>query len=620
MTAQELASLLESELLPRVQKPGRYIGGEVNRIAKDHAGLEVTLALAFPDVYEVGMSHLGFKILYHVVNGLDWACAERAYAPWPDMQDAMRARGVPLYSLETFTPLADFDVVGFSLQYELCATNILGMLDLAGIPRTTDERLERGGPLVIAGGPCAFSCEGLASYFDAVVLGDGEAAIVEILEGVRAWKRSHDLRAGGKARLEFLHWLATHVAGVYVPHFYHVRYAESGAVSAIESAYDDLPLPIERAVVRDLDAAPYPTAPVVPLVSAVHDRAVLEVMRGCTQGCRFCQAGMIYRPVRERRVETLLDQARNTLAATGFEEVSLSSLSTGDYSRIRELVTTLADELSRNATSISLPSLRVDTYSVELAEQVGRIKKTGITFAPETGSERLRAVINKPVRDSDLLDAATEAYRRGWNLIKLYFMIGLPTETAEDLDAIADLIARVSETRRARDGRRGAVNVAVSCFVPKAHTPFQWLGFRPLDSLFESIRALRSRVRSRAGRAIELRFHDPQRSYLEAVFSRGDRRLAPVVAEAVRLGARFDDWSEHFSFERWRAAFDAVGVDADSYAYREFAADAVLPWEHLSPRVDKAYLLAELERARRGELTGDCRRVGCRLCGSVCDA
>jgi radical SAM family uncharacterized protein len=617
MTPQELASLLESELLPRVQKPGRYVGGEVNRIAKDHAGLEVTLALAFPDVYEVGMSHLGFKILYHVVNALDWACAERAYAPWPDMADAMRARGAPLYSLETFTPLGDFDVVGFSLQYELCATNVLGMLDLAGIPRTTEERLERGGPLVIAGGPCAFSCEALAPYFDAVVLGDGETAIIEILEGVRGWKRSHDLRADGKARLELLRWLATHVAGVYVPHFYHVTYAESGAVSAIERDHHDLPLPIERAVLRDLDAAPYPTAPVVPLVSAVHDRAVLEVMRGCTQGCRFCQAGMIYRPVRERRVETLLDQARKTLAATGFEEVSLSSLSTGDYSRIRELVTTLADELSRDATSISLPSLRVDTYSVELAEQVARIKKTGITFAPETGSERLRAVINKPVRDSELLDAATEAYRRGWNLIKLYFMIGLPTETAEDLDAIADLIARVSEMRRAHDGRRGAVNVAVSCFVPKAHTPFQWLGFGPLDSLFESIRALRSRVRSKV---IELRFHDPQRSYLEAVFSRGDRRLAPVVAQAVRLGARFDDWSEHFSFERWRAAFDAVGVDADSYAYREFGADAVLPWEHLSPRIEKAYLLAELERARRGELTGDCRRVGCRLCGSVCDA
>ncbi len=616
MRPEEIVAALESELLPLVQKPGRYIGGELNRVVKDHAELDVTLALAFPDVYEVGMSHIGFKILYEVVNRLDWACAERVYAPWPDMADRMRERELPLYSLETFTPLRDFNVVGFSLQYELCATNVLRMLDLAGIARTSDERLERGGPLVIAGGPCAFSCEPLAPYFDAVVLGDGEAAIVEILEALRQAKRSQDVLGNPEARRAFLRRIATSVVGVYVPQFYHVTYDEAGGVAAIERDYDDIPLPVERAVVRDLDAAPYPTAPVVPLINVVHDRAVLEVMRGCTQGCRFCQAGMVYRPVRERRMETLLGQARNTLGATGFEEISLSSLSTGDYSQIRELVTALADELKDNATSIALPSLRVDTYSVELAEQVARIKRTGITFAPETGSERLRAVINKPVRDNELLEAATEAYRRGWNLIKLYFMIGLPTETDEDLDAIAALIAKVSGARRAHDGRRGAVNVAVSCFVPKAHTPFQWLGFRPLAEFKEKIRALRRRVRSRA---IKLRFHNPERSYLEAVFSRGDRRLAPVVAEAVRLGARFDDWSEHFSFERWREAFDAAGVDPDSYAYREFAPDATLPWEHLSPRVDKTYLLAELERARRGELTGDCREVGCRLCGSVCD-
>jgi radical SAM family uncharacterized protein len=617
MRPEQLAEMLESELLPLVQKPGRYIGGEPGRVVKDHAGLDVTLALAFPDVYEVGMSHLGFKILYAIVNGLDWACAERAYAPWPDMAERMRARGVPLYSLETFTPLADFDLVGFSLQYELCATNVLGMLDLAGIARTSAERLERGGPLVIAGGPCAFSCEPLADYLDAVVLGDGEGAIVAILEAFREAKRSGSVLHDSAARREFLHGLAAGMPGVYVPQFYHVTYDQRGGVAAIERDYADLPLPVERAVVRDLDATPYPTAPVVPLINVVHDRAVLEVMRGCTQGCRFCQAGMIYRPARERRVETLMGQARKVLGATGYEEVSLSSLSTGDYSRIGELVTALADELKADATSIALPSLRVDTYSVELAEQVARVKRTGITFAPETGSERLRGVINKPLRDGQLLEAAAEAYRRGWNLIKLYFMIGLPTETDEDLEAIAALLDKVSGARRAHDGRHGAINVAVSCFVPKAHTPFQWLGFRPLAEFDEKIRFLRRRVRSKA---IKLRFHDPQRSYLEAVFSRGDRRLAPVVAEAVRLGAQFDDWSEHFSFERWREAFDAVGVAADSYAYREYAADATLPWEHLSPRVDKAYLLAELERARRGELTDDCRKSGCRLCGSICDA
>jgi len=615
MRSEDLVTILESELLPLVQKPGRYIGGELNRTVKDHAALDVTLALAFPDVYEVGMSHLGFKILYEIVNRLEWACAERAYAPWPDMEARMRERHMPLYSLETFTPLGEFDLVGFSLQYELCATNVLGMIDLAGIPRTSQERLERGGPIILAGGPCAFSCEPLAPYFDAVVLGDGEDAIVQILQAARAWKRSHEITRNAEARRGFLRHIASTITGVYVPQFYHVTYDANGGVAAIERDYDDLPLPVERAVVRDLDAAPYPTAPVVPLISAVHDRAVLEVMRGCTRGCRFCQAGMIYRPVRERRMTTLMDQARKTLAATGFEDLSLSSLSTGDYSQIQPLVTALADELKETATSISLPSLRIDSYSVQLAEQVARIKKTGITFAPETGTERLRAVINKPVRDAELLDAATEAYRRGWNLIKLYFMLGLPTETDEDLEAIAALIEKVSQARRAHDGRRGAVNVAVSCFVPKAHTAFQWLGFRPLAEFEEKIRALRDRVRSKA---VKLRFHDPKRSYLEAVFARGDRRLAPVVAEALRLGARFDDWSEHFSFERWQAAFEAAGVDPDSYAYRDFAPDATLPWEHLSPRVDKGFLLNELERARRSELTGDCRDGECRLCGPIC--
>ena len=616
MRPEQLAQALESELLPQVQKPGRYIGGELNRVAKDHAELDVTLALAFPDVYEVGMSHVGLKILYGLVNRLDWACAERAYAPWPDMEDRMRERGMPLYSLETFTPLGNFDVVGFSLQYELCATNLLRMLDLAGIPRTTEERLEHGGPLVIAGGPCAFSCEPLAPYLDAVVVGDAEEAIVRLLEALREAKRSTDVFHKAGARQAFLRELATSVAGIYVPQFYGITYDANGGVGAVERRFDDLPLPVERAVVRDLDAAPYPTAPVVPLVNVVHDRAVLEVMRGCTQGCRFCQAGMIYRPVRERRMETLLGQARNTLRQTGLEELSLSSLSTGDYSQIGELVTALADELAADATSITLPSLRVDTYSVELAEQVARIKRTGITFAPETGSERLRAVISKPLRDNELLEAAAAAYRRGWRLIKLYFMIGLPMETDDDLVAIAELIAKVSAARKQHDGRRGAVNVAVSCFAPKAHTPFQWLGFGPLAELRDKIRFLRGRVRSKA---IKLRFHDPERSYLEAVFSRGDRRLAPVVAEAVRLGARFDDWSEHFRFERWQRAFEAAGVDPDTYAYREFPLDAVLPWEHLSPRVDKAFLLAELERARRGELTPDCRTDGCRLCGSICD-
>ena len=616
MRPDMLAAILETELLPRVQKPGRYVGGEINRVVKDHAALDATLALAFPDVYEVGMSHVGFKILYEIVNRLDWACAERAFAPWPDMDERMRERGVPLYTLETYTPLGAFDLVGFSLQYELCASNVLRMLDLAGIARTSEERLERGGPIILAGGPGAFSCEALAPYLDAVVLGDGEVVIVEILKRLREAKRHIAVTCDPEARRAFLHAIATTVAGVYVPQFYRIAYDDDGAVRSIEREFDDLPLPVERAVVADLDAAPYPTAPVVPLINVVHDRAVIEVMRGCTQGCRFCQAGMIYRPVRERRLETLLDQGRKTLGATGFDEISLASLSTGDYSRIRELVTTLADELKDDAVSIALPSLRIDTYSVELAEQVARIKRTGITFAPETGSERLRAVINKPVRDNDLLEAATEAFRRGWNLIKLYFMIGLPTETTEDLDAIAALIDRVSNARRAHDGRRGAINVAVSCFVPKAHTPFQWLGFRPLEEFETKRRHLRERVRSKA---IKLRFHDPKQSYLEAVFSRGDRRLAAVVAEAVRLGARFDDWSEHFSFERWLRAFDAVGLDPDLYAHREFAPEAVLPWDHLSPRIDKAFLLAEFERARRGELTPDCRREGCRLCGSVCD-
>lgn len=597
----QMRSVLEKEILPAVSRPGRYIGSELNIIRKDHSAVDVTVALAFPDLYEIGMSHLGIQILYETINRLNWAAAERVFAPLVDMERKLREKNVPLYSLETFTPLRDFDVVGFSLSYELCYTNVLNMLDLAGIPLRFSERCREGGPLVIAGGLGAFVPEPMWEFIDLFVVGDGEEVIVELLEEFRARELKARVRSSSSARLEFLRTVAKKVAGIYVPHFYRTEYASDGTLlrtTADGVVDDDIPEIVQKRTVVDLASSPYPEKPVVPLVDVVHNRAVVEIARGCGRGCRFCQARSIYRPVRELPPSEIVRRAIGAIQSTGFEEISLSSLSTGDHSDIQTILSLLAGFSKESHTAISLPSLRPDSFSVELLEQIGSSKKSGITLAVEAGTGRLRAVINKRIADEDVLSAAEAAYRHGWRVVKLYFMIGLPTETDQDIVALARLVQDIADVRKGVDGRRGDVNVSVACFVPKAHTPFQWEKFHNMLELKRKISYTKRLIR---GRNIKLKFHDPEKSYLEAVFSRGDRRLSAVIHSAWSKGCRLDDWSEHFSLSRWLDAFRESNIDPDFYAYRERPSEEVFPWDHISCGLSKRFLRKERERAMAAE-------------------
>jgi radical SAM family uncharacterized protein len=594
LNSSKIRSLLETELLPGVSRPGRYIGSELNVTRKNHAEVDVTVALAFPDVYEIGMSNQGIQILYEIINRLEWAAAERVFAPWVDMEQKMREKGVPLYSLETFTPVSGFDILGFSLAYELCYTNVLNMLDLSGIPLRFEERCREGGPLVIAGGLGAFVPEPMWEFIDLFVVGDGEEAIVELLDEFRQGNFRERLRCDPLSRIEFLRSAAKKHEGMYVPHFYRVEYGHDGKLVRIEPVEKGIPRVIRKRTVRNLAEAAYPRKPIVPLVDVVHDRAVVEIMRGCKRGCRFCQAGRLYRPVRELPLPEVVERAKRAVEATGYEEVTLSSLSTGDHSEIEEIAACLSRSFAENRTAISLPSLRPDTFSIELLERVASSKKTGITLAVEAATSRLRTVINKDVEEGDVLAAAEAAYAHGWNLIKVYFMIGLPTERDEDIVALVQLVHKIADVRRGVDGRRGHVNVSIACFVPKAHTPFQW---EKLENILELKRKILYIKRLIRGRNIKLKFHDPEKSYLEAVFSRGDRRLSSVIHRAWSKGCRLDDWSEHFRFIRWLDAFRESNTDADFYSYRERPYDEVLPWDHISCGIHKESLVKERERA-----------------------
>lgn len=595
--------------LARVAKPARYTGREWNSVRKDHREVDATFALAFPDVYEVGMSHLGLKILHHILSRRPDTAAERVYAPWPDMEAELRAAAIPLHTLESFRPVRDFDVVGFTLQYELSYTNILNMLDLAGIPLLAAERGE-GDPVVIAGGPCAFNAEPLADFIDFFVLGESEEAVDDVADAVVAWKRAG--RPGGRRGLLER---AAAIAGVYVPAFYEASYNADGTLAAVTPNSEAAAPVVTKRVVKDLEQAPYPTRPVVPYLEIVHDRIMLELFRGCTRGCRFCQAGVLYRPVRERRPETLVRLAQELVDSTGYNEISLTSLSSADYSCLKDTVGLLIDRFKDQGVSVSLPSLRIDSFSIELAQEVQKVRKSGLTFAPEAGTQRLRDVINKGVSEQDLEEAVGAAFRAGWSGVKLYFMIGLPTETDEDIRGIAALTHKVSDIYRAVKGKRGAkVSVSVSSFVPKPHTPFQWYGQDGMAELERKQQLLKSLFRDRS---ISLSWHDAKVSYLEAVFARGDRRLGPVVTAAWRRGAKFDGWSEYFKFDIWREAFAETGVDPDFYARRERPADETLPWDHLSAGVDKAFLRREYEQALSASPTADCRRGDCHACG-VC--
>jgi radical SAM family uncharacterized protein/radical SAM-linked protein len=588
-------------LLKYVSRPGRYLGSEINAVRKDHGG-RLRFALAFPDLYEVGMSHLGLQILYSLLNARDDIVCERVFTPWPDMADALRGANLPLSSLESGTPLRDFDILGFSLEYELSYSNVLEMLSLAGIPFEAIDRGE-GDPVIIGGGPCCFNPEPVARFFDAFLLGEGEEAVLEIAAAVSEWKR------GGGGRPELLGRLAA-IPGVYVPSFFEDRYLAGGELAELIPLRPGYEF-IERRVIADLDTAPAPERPIVPSTQIIHDRLRIELARGCTRGCRFCQAGIIYRPVRERSPERVLELAKCCLAATGFEEVSLLSLSAGDYSRLAPLLTTLIDRHYADRVAVSLPSLRVGTLSPEVIEQVKRVRKTGFTLAPEAATERLRRVINKNISEDELLETARVAYWAGWNVIKLYFMAGLPTETQEDIAAIPGLTRRVASGRK---GGRGQVNASISLFVPKPHTPFQW----ERAASPEEGRAKIEWLKANTARGVKLKWNNHDQSLLEAVFSRGDRRLSDVLLSAHRLGCRFDSWGDQLRFDLWREAFKQAQIDPGFYL-RERGAAERLPWDHLRPGVRREYLEREREKALAPEptFTPDCRLEGCLDCG-VC--
>jgi radical SAM family uncharacterized protein len=602
MTTEEL-----SYILRRVAKPGRYTGGECNEVVKEASGVDVRFVLAFPDVYEVGMSHLGLKILYHELNRRPGVWCERAFAPWVDMEGEMKAAGLPLFALESKSPLYQFDIIGFTLQYELTYTNILTMLELGRIPLWTHERGETD-PLVIAGGPGAFNPEPLAGILDAIVLGEGEEVVHEIIDAYREL-------AGGRGRMGWRRSLLLRLAaipGVYVPSGYSVDYHADGRVREIAPLHPGFPHQVEKRVIGDLDALDYPLRPVVPALDVIHDRAMVEVFRGCSRGCRFCQAGMVYRPVRERSSPKIREWSRSLLANTGYDELSLVSLSTADYTGIGPLTQALADEGKACRVGVSLPSLRVDAFSLELAQQVQQVRRTGLTFAPEAGTQRLRDVINKGVTTQDLLETAAAAFDAGWKSIKLYFMIGLPTETDEDVMGIAQLTREVLGTRGKRGG--GRVNVSVAGFVPKPHTPFQWEAQATREELVRNQRLLKRELKDRR---VEYGWHDAGMSVLEAVFARGDRRLGEVLVKAFQLGCRFDAWTESFDWSRWEKAFAACGREFGFYAHRTREAGEVFPWSHLSSGVEQEFLWQERVRALAGVATADCRWAVCHGCG-VC--
>lgn len=597
------------DVLPLVEKPSRYTGGEWNSVKKDWQKINCHVALSIPDVYEVGMSNLGIKILYEVLNAQENVCAERVFAPWLDMEKILREKNLPLCSLESQTPLKNFDFVGFNLQYELCYSNLLMMLDLANISIWQNERKDDE-PFIIAGGPCAYNPEPIADFIDFFVIGEGEEVLLEVVDAFLQWKQEK------KSRQEFLKRVSQ-IKGIYVPSLYKSKYDGKNFLG-YEMLDENAPKKILKRVVKDLNQAFAMENPIVPFMDVVHNRIMLELFRGCSRGCRFCQASMIYRPVREREPQKLRELAKKMLASTGYEEISLTSLSSADYSCLKSLVDSFFEDFKNDYVSFSLPSLRLDSFSIDLAEKLQQVRKNGLTLAPEAGTQRLRDVINKNVTEENLRQAVEAAYRAGWTSIKLYFMIGLPTETDDDVRGIANLakkcVALYYEIFHKKNHRL-KITVSVSNFVPKPVTPFQFFPQNTLEEFERKQKILKEELKD--CRSIQFKYHDAKTSFLEGVFARGDRRLAKIIFDAWQMGAKFDGWSEYFSFEIWQKSFEKNQIDPTMFNQKNYAFEENFPWEIVSSGVNKKFLVHEYQKALAEQTTQDCRRTSCTGCG-VC--